>query len=266
MEKLTCAGKTCGRKSNKFTLIELLVVISVIAILAGMLLPALGRVRQVAETMVCSSNLKQANLAVISYCSDYNDSFPTYNNGWTTPHNEVYTPGYPVNMGKENRLSAGIVSCTTVNPLYGKRENMIPSQNRSHFGINGALSCDAKKAVVPDANGKLSKTLSVSRAKRPSSLVDLAEGCNGRNDALNVHNGRFIWIYFFQPTYAGAIAFRHENWSVANIGFLDGHSGKISAGYPVFASGTDRGDAFCYTDAVLGTSSKPGKLGSYVNH
>ncbi len=66
-------------------MIELLVVIAIIAILAAMLLPALGRAKESAYRIKCTNNLKQLSVSTTMYAGDSNGFFPPRTNQWRWP-------------------------------------------------------------------------------------------------------------------------------------------------------------------------------------
>jgi len=92
------------RPSLGFTLVELLVVITSIAILATLLLPALNRARDEAQSMVCLNNLKQLQLAWQTYADDNNGKIavahllysnpeaPRWVNGWSRGDSQMVGP------------------------------------------------------------------------------------------------------------------------------------------------------------------------------
>jgi len=80
--------------SLRFTLIELLVVVTIIAILAALLLPVLGRAKEAARRAQCASNLHQTGISLLLYADEYEQWFPL--NIWgSTAHFKLYCNDAP---------------------------------------------------------------------------------------------------------------------------------------------------------------------------
>ena len=96
-----------------FTLIELLVVIAIIAVLIGLLLPAVQKVREAANRTKCTNNLKQVGLALHAY-HDQNLAFPTGQTGPQTGR-----------LAKQANWRVFIFPCLEQGNVYSQRTSTI---------------------------------------------------------------------------------------------------------------------------------------------
>jgi prepilin-type N-terminal cleavage/methylation domain-containing protein/prepilin-type processing-associated H-X9-DG protein len=216
---------------SAFTLIELLVVITIIAILAGVLLPAISLVKANAISTKCMSNLRQQNLAFTAYETDNGGLFPA---PWASATNASQTAYWNTNLSVNYGAGKTSVDATDndqtsgdgvfVEPLYRRRVSTPIATNRhlTGYGMNLYLppsilgptktefgtACNAN----PISQQIAERAFTILIAETTGGLYPVSLGW-GAHWSVNSMNS--IWHFENNPGYV------HR--TKANMLFVDGH-------------------------------------------
>lgn len=226
-----------SRRRESFTLIEFLIVISIIAILAALLLPALNRARENAKSGKCVSNKKQAILAQIQYANDFGGYYIGYMQNADGNTNagmwvSILTclpnaKGLYVTNSNHGYVSRAVLQCPTQSSRHAPSD---PSFDVYHsvYGIDHSSDSSSSTSralklgnyLINKRNPQEIHVFVLNRMKRPSDILIFA-------DTLKVSNGypfaRFKWDANEETA---AVVMAHNGKTAA--AFADGHAGTYA--------------------------------------
>lgn len=238
-----------GRQIRAFTLIELLVVISVIAILVGLLLPALSSARRAAQLVKCTANVRQLATANYVYANDYNGAIPMGISNQFRPDMGAAPPTFiqrarwdrdfiaPLIIDTNIQFNAAgfdewreikasgntVFTCPTATDRLDPGGNPIVNTNPINdtqwgYAMNNTLS-ESEADVAAGMGPIRDRFRNLYRVKAASAAAMMIESVFIAEDSTRMASGTTL------QTFTRAAETHQDR---ANIGYADGHAATIS--------------------------------------
>ena len=220
------AAAAIAKKTIGFTLIELLVVISIIAVLAAMLMPAIRMVRDSARASTCLSNLRQTGVAILAYATDHDGILVPVSRAWG-PGSWVKIQGYDYCWRGALELWGG----AETGKLHGNGGNArflgCPVQQAQHL-----IASSFSKYATYGANSRLTASVNSTNAPSPScpdegtAISTIGHSC----DVALVSEGQWNANAFSAGVSPYSVDLYPESPhnGRSSILYLDGHSGNLT--------------------------------------
>lgn len=196
-----------------FSLLELLVVVSIIAVLAGLLLPAVRIVKQVADQMRCASDMRQAGIFLFQYAAENDGRLPgaaqsTGSLSWNSIINMEMLSDEAVKMPRWDAPGPHELGCHSFNPPAGTYRRGWALNWEAWNETNGL-------AFIPPSTRSLEYASYVSY--RLGALIDRFTKKPVKLLLADVHQGADM-IYGLSN-----LVYRHQGTRYTNVLFVDGH-------------------------------------------